>query len=796
MNIILWENEFEDYTTKEEYQNATIDVINYFANKHLTMSLAHHRARQRLFYYKCLQYYKTTLGFHGFVSLIDTDEYIRLNYKTITSYNNYTATTSNSGGDTHPIISAKPISEPGSVFHFLQDYARNGKGDGDDSSEKNVATSVEQPAWEFLQSSPCIQIPRIRFGVVDSPTELLQQALPTPSSSSTWNASQFQTLRWRYHTKPNDYKHNKISKCIVDLSRISLEDIVPVDSIHLPIRKYCQQRRLHTRISQSFLQIHHYMGSIEQYTYRENDARYGKAGERSIAQYDYINRSSIQGSGAASSGGAEQMSTTLTDDEIRPWFVGFVQDMSSKQDQILRNAALSSSSSSYLSISSFKDGGSSSAERRQNDVVHDLLENVGQLDPKTTWQPLASTDRCALLFFGLPRSFREMVLPSIIQNILIPNARHNCDVYVHYYFVAQELPGRKNRGGVINPRDIFLLDHAARAVYYKYGPGNKDSNRRTPRHLMHEPIVRFVHDTEQDFWDVRGETIKKYHNTIDPVDGKPAYFPWGAKTYTNTSLDNMVKQWHSIEKAFKLMDVTARNYNNELAMKIKNGDPTALSNPNLDTTNITYSRVGMFRSDCMYLTPIDIAVLDKGAIDTKNSHAVIPAFARRPVNDRMVYGPYDAVKIWATQRFQLIEERVSQRVDVGMAMHSEHFLDGTVFPAMRQYYKNHQEHKALLQQNKVARGDMGIEDYSDETATASELDIHWNRDICFVRARADVSVMANDCTIGGKTRNWNTTYSLEIINKIVGHNCTTYKMGFKWIFAGCGEGIKYYSEFY
>ena len=53
-----------------------------------------------------------------------------------------------------------------------------------------------------------------------------------------------------------------------------------------------------------------------------------------------------------------------------------------------------------------------------------------------------------------------------------------------------------------------------------------------------------------------------------------------------------------------------------------------------------------------------------------------------PVNDRMINGPYDAVNIWVTQRFKLIEEQVQWGVDPGYAMHSVKFLNNTIFPAM------------------------------------------------------------------------------------------------------------------
>jgi hypothetical protein len=283
--------------------------------------------------------------------------------------------------------------------------------------------------------------------------------------------------------------------------------------------------------------------------------------------------------------------------------------------------------------------------------------------------------------------------------------------------------GQKNCGGKVNPRKIFLLGQATKAVHNLYG-------RKCPNHRI--PHVSYTYDTEAQFLEKRGDSMKRYHNTVGS-NGMPAYYPWAAKTYTNSSLDNIVKQWHSIEYAFKLMDITAKQM------------------------NVTYSRVGMLRSDAMYLTPIDIAMLDKEVIDTKNHYMVVAPFARMPVNDRMIYGPYDAVKIWSTKRFELIEERVRLAKDPGYEMHSEHFLNASIFPKM--------------------------EELGYETSI--------NRDICFVRTRADESAMVSDCQIGGMTRGWGAVDKKGVVENIVQRNCTYYKMGFKWRFVGCGEGVEY-----
>jgi hypothetical protein len=183
--------------------------------------------------------------------------------------------------------------------------------------------------------------------------------------------------------------------------------------------------------------------------------------------------------------------------------------------------------------------------------------------------------------------------------------------------------------------------------------------------------------------------------------------------------------------------------------------------------NVTYSRVGMFRADVMYLTPIDIASLDSNhqhqnyqgesaeatTTDTQNNHAVLAPFAQMPVNDRMIYGPYEAVKIWATKRFELIDERARLGRDPGFEMHSERFLNASILPEIEK---------------------LGVE-------------ITINRDICFCRTRADMSAMVSDCTQGGQTRGWKKVDKKGLVESIVGRNCSSYEMGSNWRFVGCGK---------
>ena len=349
-----------------------------------------------------------------------------------------------------------------------------------------------------------------------------------------------------------------------------------------------------------------------------------------------------------------------------------------------------------------------------------------------------------------------MVLPSIIKNILIPNARHNCDVFVHFYQQTKEPEGRKNRGGVLDPTQIYQLQQAVTDVQQTYGPSRThDDYARTVR----DPLVVFTSDTEESFGESRGALIDKYQTTKD-TEGHPVYFPYKAVTYQKTSLENIVKQWHSIESAFKLMMYTESHYSRP-------------DGPSGGGGQLEYTRVGMFRSDALFVTPIDIAVWQGPGVTTKtdsqNRYGVQAGFAHMPVNDRLFYGPRRAVEIWATRRFEAVEDRARLQPEPGYTMHSERFLNSTIFPLIEK----------------------------------AGYPIVSNPDLCCLRVRADESVMLNDCSVGEvTTRGWGndddgdddndqTTTRVDkqaLIQEIVGRNCSRFHMGSgpRWVFLGCG----------
>lgn len=293
---------------------------------------------------------------------------------------------------------------------------------------------------------------------------------------------------------------------------------------------------------------------------------------------------------------------------------------------------------------------------------------LSSLSSSTPAAQLHSNTDCTLLFFGLPRSYETLALSSIVENVLKPNMKHRCDVYAHAPLLEHEAPGRSGKGGPINGNAIYLLQEK---VHELYNNSIGDS-----------PFVSIITETEESFWQARGDTIEKYRTTIDNATGKLLYFPWArSRSYKfPTTMDNMVRQWHSIDAVWKLMEQSSHQKR--------------------------YKRVGMFRSDVFFTTPIDIYHQDQNTV-------VLPGFAMYPVNDRMIIGDYESVKIWATQRFSRIDDYVRHKVSqTGIGMQSETFLSREILPAV------------INTTNTTILHDAGI---------------------CFWRVRADQSVWISDC---------------------------------------------------
>jgi hypothetical protein len=333
-------------------------------------------------------------------------------------------------------------------------------------------------------------------------------------------------------------------------------------------------------------------------------------------------------------------------------------------------------------------------------------------------KPLGS---CAILFFGLPRSYKSLVLPSIMENVVKPNLRHGCDYFVHFYNVSLETSGRSSlHGGEVYPSDVYLLKTVIRTMVDEF-----NHNRTGP--VLSMPHVGYASDTDEEFLVARGHLVEKYSTEKAAGSDRLVYVP---KNEPVSLVANVIKMWHSQTSVWNLM----KNY----------------------TTNKgPYDRVAVLRSDVVFMTPVDVwssgKLVNRSEVsrykgsrdhmeyipDANNSFVVIPGFSKWPVNDRAIVGPAKAVEIWASDRWRRIEGYVRTKAKKGQGILDEPFLAAAVLPAI----------KAEVPQ--VA-------------------DIVEDESWCFARARVDSYVWILDCDKRFETAEG----ARKVIQNILHRNCS------------------------
>jgi len=223
-----------------------------------------HRKRQRYFYKECLRKHKKE-G-RKWVLLIDADEYLTFNKhtKSMESY----------------------VNDQKVVAPFLQqELAKNDT---------------------ILQRGPCVVIPRLRYGSKESPRKAVSKDVP-----QGFNGSAFLTMRFRKHAPLNSFKHNRLPKSIIDVSRVDVPDLV-VNDPHRPLLKYCRNVTSHIKVKDSPFVVRHYVGTWEQFTFRDDIRNHD--GEREASEKFKSFQDLDNGD----------------DDGVRPWLTEFVNDVGSE----------------------------------------------------------------------------------------------------------------------------------------------------------------------------------------------------------------------------------------------------------------------------------------------------------------------------------------------------------------------------------------------------------------------------------------------------------------------------------
>jgi hypothetical protein len=173
--------------------------------------------------------------------------------------------------------------------HFVNDTETLLKTLGNVLQTLSAVRSTELNNTHFQKN--CITVPRVTYGSVESSTEEVQMNVP-----SFLDGMKFDTLRYRHRGK---HGSGGPVKSILDVTHAIKGGKYAIHQIIGD--KHCSSK--HT--SHNILGIHHYMGSWESYSYRD-DARRGK--EHSRKRFN--ERANVK--------------SVRNDDEIRPWVQGFV----------------------------------------------------------------------------------------------------------------------------------------------------------------------------------------------------------------------------------------------------------------------------------------------------------------------------------------------------------------------------------------------------------------------------------------------------------------------------------------
>jgi hypothetical protein len=150
---------------------------------------------------------------------------------------------------------------------------------------------------------PCIGLPRLLFGTKrdDDDNDPHRLALDTSVNASLVTVRdaissitpKLLTWTWKWHETLQNNDRNKAGKAIIDLSRVpsNVIGLGQVD-VHRPSMNCCTIEHVWTSNTDSPIVLHHYVGTLEQFTFR-SDPREGKRTFSNYLEYQNVNFSTI-----------------------------------------------------------------------------------------------------------------------------------------------------------------------------------------------------------------------------------------------------------------------------------------------------------------------------------------------------------------------------------------------------------------------------------------------------------------------------------------------------------------------
>jgi hypothetical protein len=265
MTVEVWSRD-ADYTTL----NLTVGP-----NDTPRQKLDKHRRRQTEFYRRCAIHLQKRN--RSWTSFHDSDEFL-----VVTKEANLVSRDKDSkqGGGT--------VTPPGVILGILQQYGATRTSSFVNTKEgANRDPELYRNWTEWFSSRPCTTIPRVLFSavVLDDEKNGTDNATTVPPSVADLK-DRLETIRYRYQATPRRKgATDGLAKAVMDVSRLPphVLEIAPQGTAHRPFRheSLCQHAFPPTQVLP--LVIHHYLGSWEAFSYRD-DAR--KGGLRSREKWE------------------------------------------------------------------------------------------------------------------------------------------------------------------------------------------------------------------------------------------------------------------------------------------------------------------------------------------------------------------------------------------------------------------------------------------------------------------------------------------------------------------------------
>jgi len=283
MNITVWERD-ADYMPIWQIQKSK---CNKKIRNPKRKRLYCHLPRQRHFVKSCIKFHKES-G-RKWIAVIDTDEFI--------------------------VFNRAHDDEPSNGTRAVSTERKSNKlpTTGGDVTVLDFINGLAQKEYSPWRSSdnPCIIIPRLRFGAVESEKRKIYNGTgidPDTGAEEPTGPARLDTLRFRHHaargpTKYREYDPNSYGKPIIDLSRIPMESLEGTPLGPHAATPECKDAEIDGVYHSSLLRVHHYLGSRKKYFGRKGDTR------RNVEKFE---RDATLSAGE--------------DDDIRPWFKSFMKE--------------------------------------------------------------------------------------------------------------------------------------------------------------------------------------------------------------------------------------------------------------------------------------------------------------------------------------------------------------------------------------------------------------------------------------------------------------------------------------